>query len=122
MIEKKLAVNSVQDWNSFDILKLLCAFLVVGIHTQPFDGMGIIDFGFSFVTRFAVPVFFLLSGFFLFKKNVITKKVLRYCTRILTMYAVWCVVYYLIGVENPVNIKSILGGGGTRPYGICRVC
>lgn len=46
-------------YDGLDILKLLCAFFVVCIH-QPFAW----DNPFTVVTRCAVPIFFMISGFF----------------------------------------------------------
>lgn len=47
--------------NNFDILKCICAFLIICIHA-PFPG----DFGEYFIalTRIAVPIFFMITGFF----------------------------------------------------------
>lgn len=48
-------------YNSLDVLKVLCAFFIVCIHA-PFPG----TWGgyFTSITRIAVPIFFMISGFF----------------------------------------------------------
>jgi len=48
-------------WDGFDILKCLCAFLIVCIHT-PYPGIGYIYF--NSLCRIAVPIFFMITGFF----------------------------------------------------------
>ena len=51
-----------------DIFKMACAILVMIIHTKPFENIFWIDAGIGMVTRFAVPYFFTVSGYFLYKK------------------------------------------------------
>lgn len=53
----------------FDILKFLCAFLIVCIHC-PFPG--IVGEYFTALTRIAVPIFFMITGFFY--TNIVHKK------------------------------------------------
>lgn len=48
-------------FTGFDILKFLCAFLIVCIHS-PFPGM--IGEYFTALTRIAVPIFFMITGFY----------------------------------------------------------
>ncbi len=107
-----LEITKKENWNVYDVLKIISSVLVVVIHTKPFDRMGLLDYGFSFITRFAVPIFFLLSGFFLFNENVSTKKIRRYCTRIFTMYAFWCVIYALLRIDGVNKFTQIIKGGG----------
>lgn len=57
--------------HSFDFLKCLSLFFVVIVHAQPFLGYGFLDkLGVAIMTlaRFAVPCFFLMSGYILSKK------------------------------------------------------
>jgi hypothetical protein len=56
--------------NTIDIVKLICAVLVVSIHTQPLisfnrTGNFIME---EIIARMAVPFFFICSGYFLFNK------------------------------------------------------
>lgn len=62
--------------NALDLLKLFSAFMVVFIHV-PFYG----EFGMAVeaIARFAVPIFFMTSGFFCYKNDTakIRKKILK---------------------------------------------
>lgn len=55
---------------ALDIFKVICAILIVAIHTRPFSEIsGTLDFYLcDVIARIAVPYFFTASGYFLFKK------------------------------------------------------
>jgi len=82
-------------YTGIDIIKLICAFLIVFLHTFCYDfklGYWIKDV----VTSIGVPYFFIASGFFLKKGlNQSTKRneyIKKYLKRLLYMYLVWTVV------------------------------
>ena len=52
--------------NLIDIVKLLCAILVVGIHTRPFDSLdsSILIGAIENLNSIAVPMFLVISGAF----------------------------------------------------------
>ncbi len=49
--------NSPKNKATIDIVKLIMAFLVVDIHTEPFGGIFWLDKGFGIITRMCVPFF-----------------------------------------------------------------
>lgn len=61
-VSKKQLSN--QRCYGLDILKTLCAFMVVCIHIPFFGGMVIIDQYIKNLSRIAVPIFFMITGFF----------------------------------------------------------
>ena len=79
---------------SVDILKVLMAVMVVGIHANPLKPLGhdAIMLSGGGVYRLAVPVFFVINGYFL-------EPVLhgggagRYVRRILLLYLIWTALY-----------------------------
>lgn len=78
--------------HSLDVLKGIALFFVVIVHAKPYRGMEFFD-GLSFVlvntARFAVPVFFLISGYLLslkLKNSSGRKYVSRYLGRLFYMY------------------------------------
>lgn len=105
--------------SSIYVLKALCAFLVVLIHTKCVNK----DY-FLPICRIAVPIFFMISGFFLFnnKTNSIdNKRILQTAIRILCIAITTKLVYRLIYSTLGLNsidylsfkfwVKEIFTGG-----------
>ena len=64
MTDKKIIPEirgGIQRYNSLDKLKVFCSFLIICIHA-PF--LGVFGDYFMALTRIAVPIFFMISGFF----------------------------------------------------------
>lgn len=79
----------------YDILKFIMSLLIVAIHSKAFYG----DFCSVFIaplTSLAVPVFFILSSFFYFRKSFINGFELsslgNYVKRIALLYLFWFIV------------------------------
>lgn len=85
---------------AIDIVKIVCAFLIVFIHTSPLESVNgaLNSFLVNCVCRVAVPFFFISSGFLLFGRAGTVapdgKTVSRYLKRILTLYLIWSAVYF----------------------------
>ena len=105
---------------SIDIMKYICAIMVLCIHMAPFEQISPLlnDIWGSVICRVAVPFFFISSGFFFFKKEGNRKKnFMAYAKRILILYGIYTVVY--LGVlliknqlKSPVRIvQEILFSG-----------
>lgn len=86
--------NENQRNDGYDILKSLCAFLVVCIHT-PFSGL----FGecVTTISRIAVPIFFLISGYFFNASVDIQKKQIK---KVFVLYSISNLLYCLIDFIN----------------------
>ena len=89
--------------NSIDFFRLVCALLVVSIHTRPFEDQN--DFwGFVFVQvlpRIAVPFFFCVSGYFYIKNLEAGKKcVFSTFIKVLKTYLVWSIIYLVIDITE----------------------
>lgn len=48
--------------SAIDLMKIVCAILVIGIHTEPFGRWELFDQMFGVLTRIAVPYFFVSSA------------------------------------------------------------
>lgn len=99
-------------FGAIDVCKLVMAFVVIAIHTNP-----IVEISNPFIVRlviiieeFAVPFFFVTSGFFLYMgmKSVEAheeKRIKEYLFRLIRMYCVWTLIslpltiygYYISG-------------------------
>ena len=87
--------------NSLDILKFLCAILVIFIHTpQP----GNIELLIDPLQRCAVPIFFIISGYFTFERNDLNN-VLK--NRIVTVLKIFCWAFALYILSHIIHYKSL---------------
>ena len=89
-----------------DLLKLVAAFFVICIHTNTtakIDGFeqGSFSFIIDNIARFAVPFFFITSGYLInFKNNT---KLYKRLAIIFVTYLLWCGVFILIRRYNDLN-------------------
>lgn len=62
---KEKSVGS--NYKLIDLLKFICAFLVIGIHTRPFQASNVaLDKLFYYdVSKYAVPFFYACTGYFM---------------------------------------------------------
>ena len=95
-------------WTCIDILKCLAAIAVIEIH-KPLEIQGGDEF--LILCRFAVPVFFMITGFF-YPETVAKKRELKQFGKIFTitiganlLYLLWEI---LLAVEKRENIKEAL--------------
>ncbi len=90
-----LSLNKVNNFAALDYLKFFCALLVAAIHIEPFESSGfLVSFcAKNTLPRIAVPIFFIISGFFLFQKLDDRIKIRRYSLRILLLYAVYSIIH-----------------------------
>lgn len=85
---------------AIDIVKAICAVLIVFIHTSPFESVNVRlnSLAVNYLARIAVPFFFISSGFLLFSKMKIEepdfKTIGRYIKKLLVMYLFWSAVYF----------------------------
>ncbi|MCQ2429782.1 MAG: acyltransferase [Clostridia bacterium] len=103
--EKKL-------YPGIDILKLVCAMLVLFMHTYCYDA-GTAGAVFKSITNIGVPFFFIASGFFYGKglARAEDKRAyfIRYFERILWMYVIWTVLSLPAYIYDLLVTKPELG-------------
>ena len=90
--------------------------MIIGIHTSPFQEIGLLNNAFGILTRIAVPFFFISSAFFLFRKDYSWKRIAGYCKRMLLLYVIYSafyVIYELLSGQFVLNcflIKFFISG------------
>ncbi len=100
-----------QIFPSIDIMRIVCAIMVVSIHTRPFEEYGsMARFIFQqIIPRVAVPFFFAVSGYFLctslFRKHDFTV-IVKYLKRIVFTYTLWTVIYFLTVIPSIIREKT----------------
>jgi Predicted acyltransferases len=99
------AASSVQRNAAFDVLKLILAVMVVGAHTYvlhseyPQDSFLL----YNGLFRIAVPLFFIMNGFFLPSPNT-PQKYKSSIVKIILLYGVWMALYSPIYVNIAMDI------------------
>ena len=102
-----------QIFNCIDLLKFICAILVIIIHIKPFGNVvsksisDCLNFGLqNYLARIAVPFFFVSSGFFLYKKSSIKDfditYSIQYIKKLFRLYFTWTIIYL------PLIIRDLL--------------
>lgn len=114
-----------KNYNAIDVAKFISALLVVGIHTGPFLDINK-EANFiliQIIARLAVPLFFVASGFLLFRKLDLTRewndydniqKIKQYLKRLVKLYIIWSILYL------PFNYLLLKGGDGLQAASILR--
>ncbi|MBQ7136478.1 MAG: acyltransferase family protein [Bacilli bacterium] len=102
---------------NYDLLRILAAFMVVFLHVaaskweflKPNDNRWIIMNIYDCFVRSAVPLFFMISGAFMLKKETNFKKLYTKILSLTIIYFVWSCLYAIdtIGIYNLKNITII---------------
>lgn len=100
---KEKALDS--NYKLIDLMKFICAFLVIGIHTRPFQAScNLLDKLFYYnISNYAVPFFYACTGYFLIVKSPEEKlyvKLILYCKKILRIYLTWSVIYLPLTISG----------------------
>lgn len=93
---KQIQCNN--DYKLIDLIKFLCAYLVIGIHTRPLQSVSVLfdKIVYYNISNYAVPFFYACTGYFLIVKqpeiNLHTKLIYR-VKKIFNIYIIWSIVY-----------------------------
>lgn len=101
--------------NIFDIVKLIMSFFVVAVHTNPLISFSE-NANFYLVNtlgRIPVPIFFSISGFFLFKNLNKEKKnyyqyTIKYLKKITIIYIIWSLIYFIPYYLNNTSPNKLI--------------
>lgn len=113
ILESIVSTNTCTKRNgTVDLFRVLCAILVIIIHTKPFldtnEEMAFLWI--DVLPRIAVPFFFCIAGYyFIFDTAKDKRKTIRYLKKQFLLYFQWSILYFLIGMISALQQgKSIL--------------
>ncbi|MCI5774111.1 MAG: acyltransferase [Erysipelotrichaceae bacterium] len=99
-IQKQIDKNTLENKPNFynlDILKYICAVLIMILHLRPFHYSLYPDVDFALnniITRICVPVFFMITGYFVAKKEHNDPKYINnYCKKMIPLYLIYSLAY-----------------------------
>lgn len=112
----------IKKYNSFDVFKLIMAIVVIAIHTRPLENCSIMIVNniYKIITFWAVPFFFITTGFLLANKmeypysdEASLKRMKNYILRTVKLYIFWSIIYFPLAVleyvKNDISLqRSIL--------------
>lgn len=123
-IDKNYKNNKLY-YQNLDILKYISAILIIVLHLRPFINYSDqLDLAFNnIITRICVPIFFIITGYFVAKKEKDNKNYIKdYIKRIIPLYLFWSLLYVpvIIGtiVQNLSVIHEYLSGVNIDLFGI----
>ena len=102
--DRRIVVRNIKEksvdsnYKLIDLLKFICAFLVIGIHTRLFQASNVaLDKLFYYdISNYAVLFFYACTGYFLIakqpEKELHTRLMLR-CKKVMKLYLVWSIIY-----------------------------
>lgn len=88
--------NGKKNFDFMDLVKFILSLFIVALHADALlDFSPLLNrFVCGGVARLAVPLFFLISAFFYFRKEQTAESVKRYCTRLGILYLCWFIVSF----------------------------
>ena len=86
---------------NIDVIRLVMAFMIVAIHTYPFECISnSLDFIITRVLfRVAVPFFLMITGYFVLAKDN-KEKIIKYTSKIIKIYLLSIILYLPINIYN----------------------
>ena len=94
-IDKNYKINKL-NYQNLNILKYISAILIVILHLRPFlNFSNELDLAFNnIVTRICVPIFFIITGYFVSKKEKENKDYIKsYINKTIPLYLTWSLLY-----------------------------
>lgn len=84
----------IKNYDSIDITKFIASIFVVALHASAlYDINPLLNtIVFEGIARLAVPLFFVISAFFFFQKEVTWERTKHYCKRLVVLYLAWFIV------------------------------
>lgn len=103
--------NKVVNYKNIDILKYICAILIIILHLRPFQNFSDqLDLAFNnIITRICVPMFFLITGYFIAKKEKRNSNYIKdYIKKTIPLYLVWSAIYIPVIIAYGLQNISII--------------
>ena len=97
-MEKDSAVMQNTNYKLLDLIKFICAFIVIGIHTRPFQAVSDVADKLLYydISNYAVPFFYACTGYFLIVKQQnksVHEKICLRVKKVLRLYVAWSIIY-----------------------------
>lgn len=98
--------NSVSKQMSYDtdIMRIISAFFVILIHCSNFNSPA--EIFYNTLSRFSVPVFVIISGYYMLDRNINSKHLIKKCIKLFFYVILWAGIYYIYDLLFQHNVYS----------------
>ena len=109
-IDRNYKINKL-NYQNLNVLKYISSILIIVLHLRPFlNFSNELDLAFNnIVTRICVPIFFMITGYFVAKKEKENKNYIKdYIKKIIPLYFVWSLLYIPVAVGTIIQYLPII--------------
>ena len=103
--------KSLLFYKNLDILKFISSILIIILHIRPFIGFSNeLDLFFNnIITRFCVPLFFVITGYFVAKKEDNNRNYIdKYIKKTVLLYLSWSLIYLPLFIKIVIDNVSLI--------------
>jgi len=114
LIQRNINYNYKENkvnYQNLDILKYVSAILIIILHMRPFLNFSDqLDLAFNnIVTRICVPIFLVITGYFVAKKEKINSNYIKeYIKKTIPLYVLWSIIYIPIIIAIIFQYQSVI--------------
>ena len=109
-IDRNYKINKLY-YQNLNVLKYISSILIIVLHLRPFlNFSNELDLAFNnIVTRICVPIFFMITGYFVAKKEKENKNYIKdYIKKTIPLYFVWSLLYIPVAVGTIIQYLPII--------------
>lgn len=109
-IDRNYKINKLY-YQNLNVLKYISSILIIVLHLRPFlNFSNELDLAFNnIVTRICVPIFFMITGYFVAKKEKKNKNYIKdYIKKTIPLYFVWSLLYIPVAVGTIIKYLPII--------------
>lgn len=109
-IDKNYRINKL-NYQNLNILKYISSILIIVLHLRPFFNFSNeLDLAFNnIITRICVPIFFIITGYFVAKKEKKNKNYIKkYIKKTIPLYFAWSLLYIPVIIGTIIQYLPII--------------
>ena len=109
-IDRNYRINKL-NYQNLNILKYLSSILIIILHLRPFlNYSNELDLAFNnIITRICVPIFFIITGYFVAKKEKVNENYIKeYIRKTIPLYFVWSLLYIPVIIGTIIKYLPII--------------
>ena len=109
-IDKNYRINKL-NYQNLNILKYISSILIIVLHLRPFlNFSNELDLAFNnIITRICVPIFFIITGYFVAKKEKENKNYIKkYIKKTIPLYFAWSLLYIPVIIGTIIQYLPIM--------------